>query len=253
MKISVITVVFNGVNTLEDTIVSVNSQSHPNVEHIIIDGYSTDGTQDIIDRHKEKFSQVLIEPDIGIYDAMNKGLAMGTGEVVGFLNADDFFENETVLAQISDILGNSSIQACYANIVYVDPKNLNKVIRYWNSSDYEDGLFEKGWMPAHPTFYARRDIYENFGYFNLNYHFQSDYELTARFMAVEKIKTKYIPEVWVRMRLGGATNRSIVNILKGNLESYNACKKLGLKMSPIYFVTKFFMRVSQFFIRSKIG
>jgi glycosyltransferase involved in cell wall biosynthesis len=247
MKISVVTVVLNNVDTIEQTILSVHSQQHGNVEHIIVDGGSTDGTLEIIDRHSEKFSRVLVEPDSGIYDAMNKGISLATGEVVGFLNADDIFENPNILSRVDTTFEDSSIQGCYAQLVYVRADDLDKVVRFWDSREYRPGLFEKGWMPAHPTFYVRREIYQKYGSFKLDYRFHSDYELTARFIAVEQIKTRYVPEVWVRMRVGGATNRSIRNILSGNLESYRACKKLGLNMSPLYFVTKFMMRIPQFF------
>jgi glycosyltransferase involved in cell wall biosynthesis len=224
MKISVVTVVLNNVDTIEQTILSVHSQQHGNVEHIIVDGGSTDGTLEIIDRHSEKFSRVLVEPDSGIYDAMNKGISLATGEVVGFLNADDIFENPNILSRVDTTFEDSSIQGCYAQLVYVRADDLDKVVRFWDSREYRPGLFEKGWMPAHPTFYVRREIYQKYGSFKLDYRFH-----------------------WVRMRVGGATNRSIRNILSGNLESYRACKKLGLNMSPLYFVTKFMMRIPQFF------
>jgi len=251
MKISVVTVVLNGVDTLEQTILSVDSQSYDDVEHILVDGGSTDGTLEIINRHAGKLSRILIEADEGIYDAMNKGISMATGDVVGFLNADDLYENQDVLSKIGSVFKDQSIDACYAQIVYVRPGNLNKIIRYWDSKDYQAGLFEKGWMPAHPTFYVRRKIYKKFGCFNLGYPFHSDFELTARLMAVEKISTQYVPEVWVKMQMGGVTNRSISNIVRGNLESYQACKKLGLNMSPLYFLTKFMMRIPQFFNHPK--
>ena len=251
MKISVVTVVLNNVDTIEETILSVDSQQHDDVEHIVVDGGSTDGTLEIIDRHSEKFARILIEPDSGIYDAMNKGIFLAKGEVVGFLNADDVFENQDILSRVHATFEDSTIQGCYAQLVYVKANDLDKVVRFWDSRDYQAGLFEKGWMPAHPTFYVRRELYQRYGDFKLDYRFHSDYELTARFIAVNKIKTRYIPEVWVRMRVGGATNRSFKNILSGNLESYRACKKLGLKMSPLYFITKFMMRVPQFFNHPK--
>ena len=249
MKISVITTVFNGESTLEQTIFSVASQTHPDVEHIIIDGGSTDGTLEVINRHLDKITCFISEPDAGIYDGMNKGISRATGEVIGFLNSDDFYFSNDILEQIADTLSDPKIEGCFANLLYVDSQDTSKVVRYWNSREYRPGLFERGWMPAHPTFYVKKPVYDRFGGFDIDLKFHADFEHTARLMAVHKIKTRFIPNIWVRMRAGGATNRSIGNVVKGNLESYQACKKLGLKVTPLYFMTKFLMRIPQFFAR----
>ena len=249
MKISVVTVVFNGAETIADTVASISRQSHPDIEHIVIDGGSTDGTLKIIKDSEWTPHLVISETDKGLYDAMNKGISYCSGEVIGFLNADDFYEHGEVLESVSEVFKEPEIDACYADLVYVDANDLQDIKRYWTSQEYKPGLFEKGWMPAHPTFFVRKSVYEKYGGFDLRYRFQSDYELTARFMAVEEIHTRYIPEIWVRMRMGGTTNRSLSNIVKGNLESYRACKRLGLDMKPWYFITKFAMRIPQFFKR----
>ncbi len=249
MKISVVTVVLNAASTIEQTMDSVQGQNHDEIEHIVIDGGSTDGTNEILQRHADKISRLMIEPDKGIYDAMNKGIAMATGDIIGFLNADDVFDNDSILSKICNVFSDQTIMAAYANLVYVKSDDIHNVVRYWQSQDYRPGLFEKGWMPAHPTFYVRREIYEKYGGFDLNYQFHADYAITAKFMAVKQIKTKFVAETWVRMRMGGSSNRSLANIIRGNLESYDACKKLGLNMSPMYFVTKFLMRLPQFFRR----
>ena len=249
MKVSVITTVLNCVNTIEYTIQSVSSQSHVDIEHIIIDGQSTDGTLEILQRYSEQVSLIVSEPDSGIYHGMNKGLALATGDVVGFLNADDYYQHENVISDLCAVFDDPTIQGCYADLVYVDPLQVDKIIRYWKSKDYQPGLFEKGWMPAHPTFYVRREVYKEHGVFNIDYKFHADLEITARFIAVKKIKTRYVPDIWVRMRTGGATNRSLKNIIKGNLESYKACKKLGLKITPLYFITKTLMRLPQLFLK----
>lgn len=249
LKISVIAVVWNTVETIEDTIQSVLSQKHPLVEHIVIDGASTDGTVDIIKKYKAKITKFVSEPDHGLYDAMNKGIAQSTGDVIGFLNADDVYAEKDILEQVASTFTDSNIDACYADLVYVDQNNLNKIVRYWKSRPYQDGLFEKGWMPAHPTFFIRRSVYEKYGNFDLNYHFQSDFELTMRFLAIHKIRSIYIPRVFVKMRMGGVSNNRLSSIIRGNLEAYRVCKKHGLSVTPLFFIKKIGSRIPQFFMK----
>ena len=241
--------VWNTVETIEDTIQSVLSQKHPLVEHIVIDGASTDGTVDIIKKYKAKITKFVSEPDHGLYDAMNKGIAQSTGDVIGFLNADDVYAEKDILEQVASTFTDSNIDACYADLVYVDQNNLNKIVRYWKSRPYQDGLFEKGWMPAHPTFFIRRSVYEKYGNFDLNYHFQSDFELTMRFLAIHKIRSIYIPRVFVKMRMGGVSNNRLSSIIRGNLEAYRVCKKHGLSVTPLFFIKKIGSRIPQFFMK----
>lgn len=250
MKISVITVVFNGEATIEDTILSVHSQDNKDVEHIVVDGGSTDRTLEVIAKHRDKIDAVVSEPDAGIYDAMNKGLALATGDIVGFLNADDVYEGSSVLDEIARVIETQKVDACYGDLIFVDRKDTRKIVRYWKSQPYRDGLFEKGWMPAHPTFFARRWVYGKYGGFDLAYRRQSDFELTMRFLAVHKIKSAYIPKVLVRMRSGGVS-RGLWHILQGNLESYRACRKHALNVSPLFIARKILSRVPQFFHRDR--
>ena len=249
MKISVISVCYNSVATIEDTLRSVATQTYPDIEHIIIDAQSSDGTMDIVNRYRDRLTHVVSEPDRGIYDAMNKGLHLATGDVIGFLNSDDVFADNTVLAQVAEVFSKQGVDACYADLVYVDKGNMSKVTRYWKSRPYEDGLFEKGWMPAHPTFYARRWVYEKYGNYDLAYRRQSDFELTLRFLAVHKINTTYIPKVLVRMRSGGAS-RGVWHILEGNIEAYRACRKHSLNVTPLFIAKKIFSRIPQFIHRA---
>ena len=253
MNVSVITVALNAAETIADTLSSVRSQSYPSIQHIVIDGGSSDGTVEILREQQENLSQWISEPDDGIYHAMNKGIQRATGDVVGFLNADDIYQHPDVITRIVGCFENEATQACYADLVYVDRDDPRKVLRYWRSQPYRPGLFEKGWMPAHPTFFVRKSVYEQYGGFNEALKFQSDFELTARMLAIHRINAKYLPEITVRMRAGGATNKSVQNILKGNIESYRACKKLGLKLTPLYFLTKFMMRAPQFFKKPPDG
>jgi glycosyltransferase involved in cell wall biosynthesis len=249
MSISVVTVVYNGANTIEETIRSVQSQDYAQVEHIVVDGASTDNTAEIVKRNRGKIAVFVSEPDRGIYDAMNKGLALATGDVVGFLNADDVYVDATVLSQVAQVFRDATVDGCYADLMYVDKTDTDRMVRYWKSRSYEDGLFERGWMPAHPTFFVRRAIFRRLGGFDLDYRLQSDFELTMRFLAVNRIRTVYIPTVWVRMRMGGESNKRIMNVIRGNLEAYRACRKHRLDVSPFFIVKKVLSRVPQFFRR----
>lgn len=248
LKISIITVCYNSANTIGDTINSVASQTYSNKEHIIVDGSSKDSTMEIV-RSSPSVSRFLSEPDKGIYDAMNKGIKMATGAVVGILNSDDFYIDDTILTQVAEVFANPEIDACHADLVYVDQQDTNKVVRYWKSRTFVPGLFKRGWMPAHPTFFVRREIYEELGNFDLSFRFQADFELTMRFLEIYRITAMYIPKIFIKMRVGGVSNNSIINIVKGNIEAYKACKKNHLSILPIFNILKIASRIPQFFLR----
>ncbi len=216
MKISIITITYNSEETLEDTIKSVISQSYKNIEYIIIDGGSTDGTMDIVNKYKDFISTIVSEPDKGIYDAMNKGVERATGDLVGILNSDDFYANDTVLQNIANKIGKND--GIYADLVYVDRVNTDKIIRYWKSKEYKEGSFLKGWMPPHPTFFIRKEIYNKYGNYNLSLKSAADYELMLRLIHKEKISITYLPEIITKMRVGGQSNASLSNRLKANNE-----------------------------------
>lgn len=247
LKISVITVVFNGENTIADAIASVASQDYQHVEHIVIDGASTDRTRDIIEDHRSSIDVFVSEPDQGIYDAMNKGIRLATGAVIGLLNADDVYQDSTVLSQVAQAHADSTLDACYADLVYVQTDDLQKVARYWRSRDYQSGLGFTGWMPAHPTFYLKKRVYDQVGLYDENLIYQADLEFCVRVFEVHKIRSLYVPQLWIRMRLGGVTNNSIAGMIKGNWESYLALKKLGLQRNMFsYFAAKFAPKLLQF-------
>ncbi|MBM4009914.1 MAG: glycosyltransferase [Planctomycetes bacterium] len=252
MRISIVTVVFNNASTIEQTILSVAGQTYRDIEHIIIDGGSTDGTLDIIAKYRDKLALVVSEPDRGIYDAMNKGIKAAQGDVIGTLNADDFYADDTVLTQVAKAMSDPEVEACYADLVYVAADDTGRVLRYWRSCDYKPGLFLWGWMPAHPTFFVRRHVYAEHGLFDTRLKLQADFELTMRFMELRRIKTTYVPRTWVRMRMGGASNRSIKNVLRGNWESYTACRRHGFGVSPFFMVTKVASRLTQFFSARRV-
>jgi len=249
MKISVVTVCLNAADTVGDTLDSLAAQTYPEVEHVVMDGGSTDGTLEILAGRRGQIACLESGPDRGLYHAMNKGIARATGEVIGTLNADDVYAHERVLERVAEVFADPAVEACYADLVYVDPRRPQRVVRYWTSCPYRPGLFERGWIPAHPTFFVRRRVYAQWGAFDTRYRFHADTELTLRFLAVAGIRSVYVPEVWVRMRLGGTTNRSLANIIRGNLESYRACRRHGLKVTPLYFPVKFLSRLPQFLRR----
>jgi glycosyltransferase involved in cell wall biosynthesis len=249
-KISIITVCRNSAATIRETLESVASQSHRNLEHIIIDGCSTDGTLAVINEWKQYPVRLVSEPDKGIYDAMNKGVRLATGDIVGILNSDDLYYDVHVLENVSAAMGDASVDSCYADLVYVDKNNINQIVRYWKSCIFKKGLFQRGWVPPHPTFFVRRCIYEKHGLFDLNYLLAADFELMARFLERREIKSIYIPKIFVKMRFGGASNKSVINIIRQNIEIYKACKKNDVPLSlPSFLAMKTGSRIKQFFTK----
>ena len=246
IKISIITAVYNNKKTIKDAIESVLNQTYKNIEYVIVDGDSKDGTVDIIKQYESKIDKFISEPDNGIYDAMNKGIKLATGDIIGFLNSDDFYASNNVLEKVANEFIDKKVDSVYGDLVYVDNKDITKVVRYWKSKPYKEGFFKKGWHPPHPTFFVKREIYEKYGKFRLEFKIAADYELMLRFLEKHKISTAYIPEVLVKMRAGGTSNKSISNIIKANLECYKAWKINNLKVSPFILVKKPLLKLSQF-------
>lgn len=238
----------NAEATIADAIESVAAQNYADVEHIIIDGQSSDNTLGIIERYRDQIAHLVSEPDDGLYHAMNKGIALATGNVVGILNADDVYQDTTVLKQVAEAHADGMLDVVYANLVYVKSGDLGQVVRNWESCDYREGLSFDGWMPPHPTMFLKKHVYDKVGVFDTSLKYQSDLEFCTRLFEVHKAKSLYIPKLWVRMRLGGVTNNSLLTILKGNMESYQAMKKHGLRRNPlIFFLVKFSSRLKQYF------
>lgn len=246
MKISIITVVLNSVSTINDTINSVLEQEYTNFEHIIIDGISVDGTQEKV---KSLLHDKLIfksEMDVGIYDAMNKGISIATGDLIGFLNSDDYYFDRNVLTRIAEAFKDKSVDACFGDLIYVDRINNKKIVRNWKSRPFRIGDFSRGWSPAHPTFYVRKSVIERFGVFNLNYKLASDVELMARFLEINQINSIYIPFAQVVMRLGGVTNVSLKNRILQNMEILKSFRSLSIKYSILlFFIFKIIERLKQ--------
>jgi len=246
MKISIITVSYNSAKTIRDTIDSVIQQNYHDIEYILVDGKSTDNTIEIIKSYGNKISKFISESDKGIYDAMNKGIQLASGDIIGILNSDDFYADADVLKNVANHF-TVSIDGLYADLVYVDALNTTKIIRTWKSGAYKEGAFLKGWMPPHPTFFVRRKVYQNFGDFTNQLKSAADYELMLRFIHKEKIKVAYLPKIIVKMRAGGASNSSIKNRIKANKEDRMAWKMNGLKPGVFTLIRKPLSKLNQFF------
>lgn len=246
LKISLITVVLNNQTFIRDAIDSVLSQTYPNIEYIIIDGGSSDDSLSIINEYKDKL-KLISEPDKGIYDAMNKGLAMATGDIIGFLNSDDFYADADIVQQVADFFEAHNADAVYGDLDYVSLLDKHKVVRRWRSGAYKPELFYRGWMPPHPTFFVRSDVYKRCGGFNTQLKSAADYELMLRLALVHKIQIGYINQVWIKMRLGGQSNRSFRNRLKANLEDRKAWEINGLKPRWYTLLLKPVQKIPQYF------
>jgi len=249
MKVSIITIAYNSAETIEDTIRSVASQTYSDIEYIIIDGKSTDNTLSIIDKHKASVSKLVSEKDNGIYDAMNKGVKLASGDIVGILNSDDFYADEHVVADVVKTFETEKCDGLYADLVYVDRENISMITRTWNSGKYYDGLFLNGWMPPHPTFFVRKEVYEKFGGYNTDLRSAADYEIMLRFIHKYKIRLSYLPRVITKMRSGGQSNVSIKNRIKANMEDRLAWKINGLKPGLLTLTRKPLSKVFQFLKR----
>ncbi len=247
MKISVITVCFNAAETIAETILSVQRQDYLDIEHIIIDGASTDETIDIVRSMANAKTRFFSESDKGLYDAMNKGISIASGDVIGFINADDFYRKSTVLSKVGFALSSPSVDACYADLYYVKKDAPDVVVRHWNSSVLPEDCFLNSWAPPHPTFYAKKYVYEKYGNFNLNYRTAADFDLMMRFLKVHKISSIYVPEVWVCMRLGGASNHNFKTIINQNLEIVRSLRSAGFSFSLSKFIIrKIIIRLYQY-------
>lgn len=229
MKITIITVTYNSASTLEETILSVINQTYKNIEFIIIDGKSTDATLTIINKYKNAITGFVSERDNGIYDALNKGIAMATGDVIGVLHSDDFFTDDNVITKVVQQFTHQQCDALYADLFYVGKDNTNKIIRKWKTGELKTHSFLFGWMPPHPTFFVKKEIYTKYGAFDLNFKTSADYELMLRLMYRYKIKTAYLPEYIIKMRMGGQSNLNTKNRILANLEDRKAWEVNGLK------------------------
>ncbi|UFH33327.1 glycosyltransferase [Chryseobacterium sp. C-71] len=237
MKISVITVCYNSAATIEDTIKSVMEQTYDDIEYIIVDGNSKDATLHIINQYENSITKWISEPDNGLYDAMNKGIKLATGDIIGILNSDDLFCDCDAISKVMTIFNNDKkLDSVYADIYYVDQNNTNNIVRKWKSGLRKK--FSTGWHPAHPTFYVKKNIYDEYGYFDLSFKLASDFEIMLRFLDRYNISTYYLAEPLIKMRLGGETNKSFKNIINQNLECIKAFKNNEVKVSTFLYPFK---------------
>ncbi len=257
---SIITTAYNAASTISSCLESSKQQTYP-TEHIIIDGASTDGTVEIIKKYIPAITTLISEPDQGIYDALNKGIKLATGEVIGILHADDMYAGQGVLAKVAKVFQDPFVHSCYGDLIYVaeqesgdgpeaaGDKEKFRTIRYWKSGEFKPEKFYWGWMPPHPTFFVRRAIYEKYGLFNLNLGTAADYEIMLRFLLKHRISTRYIPEVLVKMRTGGVSNASLENRIKANKMDRQAWRVNGLMPYPWTLWMKPARKIGQYFLR----
>jgi len=246
MKISIITATYNSTQHIDSALESINSQTNKNLELVIIDGASKDNT---VSKIKETFTgdlKIISEKDNGIYDALNKGITAATGDVIGFVHSDDFLASKELLSKIAHIIQEEKVDGVYGDLQYVNKEETSKVIRHWKSEAFKPELLKKGWMPAHPTLFLKKEVYEKHGLFNLNYNIAADYDLMLRIFSDPTLKFKYLPEVITKMRVGGASNRSLKNIKLKSREDLRALRANGIKNPLKVLAYKNFSKLGQF-------
>lgn len=251
-KVTIITATYNSAKTVKDTLTSIAEQNYPNIEHVVVDGLSKDNTLDIVQSFSH-VAKVISEKDKGIYDAMNKGIGLATGEIVGILNSDDFYSHSEVVSNIVRCFQeDNNVMAVYADLVFVDESDTSKVKRTWLAGDYKKEKFLFGWMPPHPTFFVKKEVYEAFGTFNTSLKSAADYELMLRFLYKHNIKVVYLPDILIKMRMGGQSTASLSNRLKANKED-RAAWQLN-ELQPKFYTTflKPLRKLNQFLIRLEV-
>ncbi|GAB5524344.1 MAG: glycosyltransferase family 2 protein [Roseivirga sp.] len=232
MKISIITVVYNSEKTISDAIDSVLGQKGIDLEYIVIDGKSQDDTMRIVESYGSQIHKVISEPDGGIYDAMNKGVSLATGDIIGILNSDDVYASDNILSQVSGLFDRNDIDCIYGDLMYVRQDDLSKMVRYWKAGKYIS--FKRGWHPPHPTFFVKKEIYDKHGLYNTDLRVSADFDMMLRLLEKHKCSVEYFPELVVKMRTGGESNKSLKNIVQGYHDMKKAFKINGISR-PFYY------------------
>ena len=252
MKISIITVCLNSEKTIRDTITSVLSQNFADVEYIIIDGGSKDKTLSIVHEYEDSIDKIVSEPDEGLYDAMNKGISFASGEVIGILNSDDFFENDNIIKVVVNAFEqNPTVDLVFGDLVYVRPNNLGQIIRYYSSLNFRSWKPRFGWIPPHPATFIKRSVYEKFGVYNLSFKIAADYDFFVRVLQVHKLSFYQIPKVLVRMRIGGVSTSGFRNSYRLTQEIVKACKLNGIYTNLFFVLTKIPFKLIELYKRPK--
>jgi glycosyltransferase len=246
LKISVITAVRNRVATVGEALDSVHSQSWPDVEHVVIDGVSTDGTLELLETRRSEIAVLVSERDSGIYDALNKGLKLATGDVIGLMHSDDIYADEHVLADIAAAFADPDIDAAYGDLDYVSQTDTTRVIRHWRSGEYSPRRLAQGWMPPHPTLYLRRHVIERWGGFDASFRIAADYDAILRYFGRGRIRSAYVPRVLVKMRVGGESNRSVGRMVRKSREDYAALRRNDIG-GLVTLARKNLSKIGQFF------
>ncbi len=247
MKVTLITATYNSQKYLEECIGSVIKQSYKNIEHIIIDNKSTDNTISIIKKYESHIGQWVSETDRGMYDAINKGMKLATGEIIGILNSDDMLDSEDVIEAVVKAFEEKQVDSIYGDLEYVDPTDINKIYRIWKGKPYNRNLFKYGWMPAHPTFYFKRALLEKYGGYESHYYSAADYEFMARYLFRYRISAYYLPKLIVKMRRGGQSNSSLRQRLRANRRDYLAMKKNNIPFAFFVSILKPLSKVHQYY------
>ena len=224
LTISIITVCYNSSKTILDTIKSVNLQSYKYIEHVFIDGLSTDNTKEIIRLNSKKTNLIISEEDSGLYDAINKGVLNATGDIIALLHSDDIFSSSEIISDLMEKIQNENLDGVYGDLLYVDKINTDKIIRFWKSCEFTPTLLREGWMPAHPTLILKKEVYLKHGVFDKSFKIAADYDFMLRIFKDSNLKFGYLPKVVNKMRVGGASNRNLKNIIKKSKEDYRAIR-----------------------------
>jgi len=248
LKVSIVTISLNSADTLEDTILSVLNQSYDNLEYIVVDGASSDGSMEIIEKYRDQIDTIISEPDEGIYYAMNKGISLATGDVIGILNSDDTYADNEIIEKVVEKMEETGTDSLYGDLNYVDRNSPDSVVRRWKSGKFKRAFFLKGWMVPHPTFFVKKFVYVKYGLFNTKLRTSADYEFMLRVLYKGKITTSYLPEVMVNMKMGGRSNASIQHRLRANKEDRLAWEINRLKPQALTLIRKPFRKISQFLI-----
>lgn len=247
MKVTIITATYNSEKYLEGCIQSILNQSYKNIEHIIIDGKSTDGTLSIIKKYESVISKWISEKDRGLYDALNTGMSMATGDIVGILNSDDLLASTKIIEDIVTAFQTIPIDSLYGDLEYVEPDDINKVYRLWRGRVYNRNLFKLGWMPAHPTFYVKRDLIVKYGGYQNHYFSAADYEFMCRYLYLHRVSSYYLPKLIVKMRRGGQSNDSLARRFRANRRDYLAMKKNGIPFPFLVSILKPLRKLPQYY------